>query len=57
MKYIVKDWAGNIMSWGTFDNEEDAYEHLINQAEIYCKMEGIDSIFDMIDEYIIVRVK
>lgn len=26
--YIIKDWAGNIMNWGTFETFEDAHESI-----------------------------
>jgi len=25
-KYIIKDWAGNEMNWGTFTSFEDAWD-------------------------------
>lgn len=28
MKYIIKDWAGNLMNFGSFDSWDDAEEFL-----------------------------
>ena len=39
-KYIVKDWAGNIMNWGEFSNTDYAYEAIHNH--VLAEMSGDD---------------
>lgn len=60
MTYIIKDWAGNVMNWGTFDSEDDAYAELLLRAEdSVCKSDyyAEEDINSFIDEYHIIEVK
>lgn len=39
-KYIVKDWAGNIMNWGEFTDEDYASESITNHVLAEMSSEG-----------------
>ena len=41
-KYIVKDWAGNVMNWGTFSDTDYAYESIHNRALSEMSEDGYD---------------
>ena len=60
MTYIIKDWAGNVMNWGIYSSEDDAYEDLMNHARADCIADGLDledDIYTVADEYQIVEGK
>lgn len=41
MKYIIKDWAGNVMNWGVFDSLEDAGAELDARVQLELEDSGI----------------
>jgi len=42
-KYIVKDWAGNVMNWGEFSDTDYAYEAIHNHVLDEMSSDGIDT--------------
>ena len=54
-KYIVKDWAGNVMNWGQWTDEDDAHEAIRRQVEAELKRLYVDYssgyYIDEIDEH------
>lgn len=41
-KYIVKDWAGNEMDWGTFETEEDAFDYIVEHVRLELLNDGLN---------------
>jgi hypothetical protein len=41
-KYIVKDWAGNVMDWGTFSSYDEAWDVIAQKVDDELLSDGID---------------
>lgn len=40
--YVVKDWAGNEMNWGTFETEEDAFDSIVEHVRLELLNDGLN---------------
>lgn len=41
--YIVKDWAGNTMEWGTFNSFDEAWTKINEHVHMELLAEGVDT--------------
>lgn len=42
MKYIVRDWAGNVMNWGEYSDIDDAFADITMHAFEDMEADGLD---------------
>ena len=49
--YIIEDWAGNKMDWGTFKTFDDASESIDEHVREELKGQGLDIDTSLSNEY------
>lgn len=52
-RFIVKDWAGNVMNWGEYEDFDDAMVELDERVRMELRENGIDieQTYDLQNEY------
>ncbi len=48
-KYIIKNWAGDEMPWGSFESIDQAYDEVDHRVTISLILEGYDNDGDQFD--------